>query len=307
MMRKFLAGLAVLIAVISVVVSAPRVRAVDARDRTLSVFNIHNGERLTVEYKKNGKFVPEAMEKLNYFWRDWRTNEPTKMDPNLFDIIWEIHEELGSRVPVHLISGYRSPKTNAKLRKKGGGQAKFSKHTMGQASDIHFPDVPVQRIRYSALIRQRGGVGYYPTSAKPFVHVDTGGVRMWPRMPRQELALLFPNGRSKYVPTDGRPISPADVKSARANYGQLAQAIAAFHQFRAGASDRTLVASLEPQQPVVSEPSSSADPGDDEADGAGDSAAAEPVAAPAVVADASLSGDDAPTGPIDLSQIDFEN
>ena len=77
-----------------------------------------------------------------------------------------------------------------------GGQAKKSQHIEGKAADIHFPDVPVKALRASALIQEVGGVGYYPTSGIPFVHVDTGHVRMWPRMPRLELAALFPDGKT---------------------------------------------------------------------------------------------------------------
>jgi hypothetical protein len=86
--------------------------------------------------------------------------------------------------------------------------------------------VPVRRIRYSALIREKGGVGYYPTSAVPFVHLDTDRVRAWPRLPRHELALLFPNGRTQHVPADGQPLTPADVQSARTEHGELAAQVA---------------------------------------------------------------------------------
>jgi hypothetical protein len=172
------------------------------------------------------------------------------MDPEVFDIVWEMHNELGSRKPVYLISAFRSSATNESLRKRGGGQAKNSQHTKGRAMDVHFPDVPVQRLRYSALVRERGGVGYYPTSALPFVHVDTGNVRMWPRMARDELALLFPSGKTKYVPSDGKPITKSDVERARKS-SKHAEAIAAFHAFRASPKDQTMIASLsEDMQPA---------------------------------------------------------
>ena len=236
--------------VIACLIGSPGIVASSSDERTLSLYNIHNGESLTVTYKKGGQFVPDAVKKLNWFCRDWRKNVPSDMDPNVFDIVWEMHEELGSQKPVYLVSGFRSPGTNEALRRAGGGQAKNSQHTHGKAMDVHFPDVPLQRMRYSALVRERGGVGYYPTSALPFVHVDTGRVRMWPRMPRQELALLFPSGHSQYVPEDGDPITPRDVEKARKNYAQLASTIAAFHQFRAGVKERTLVASLERQNAI---------------------------------------------------------
>lgn len=178
--------------------------------RTLTFYNIHNKETTTVTYKRDGRYIPDAIEKLSWAMRDWRRNEPTNIDPKLLDLVWELYTELGSDAPIHLISAYRSPKTNASLRARGGGQAKNSQHMLGKAADIHFPDVPAKRLRNSALIRERGGVGYYPTSAIPFVHVDTARVRHWPKIPRMELAALFPDGRSRHVPSDGRPITKRD-------------------------------------------------------------------------------------------------
>ncbi len=102
------------------------------------------------------------------------------------------------------------------MRRRGGGQAKASQHILGKAADIVFPDVQVKTLRNSALVQEWGGVGYYPTSGVPFVHVDTGRVRMWPRIPRLELAALFPSGHTKYVPKDGKPITPQDYKLAMA-------------------------------------------------------------------------------------------
>ena len=184
--------------------------------RTLSIFNIHTKETITVTFKRDGKYDEDALTRLNTFMRDWRVNKETKMDPVLIDHIWTLHKELGSTVPVHLICGYRTAETNANLRKRGGGQAKKSQHILGKAADITFPDVPVKVLRNSALVWEWGGVGYYPTSGVPFVHVDTGNVRMWPRMPRLELAALFPDGHSKYTPADGKPITMADYKLAQA-------------------------------------------------------------------------------------------
>ncbi|MCC7251982.1 DUF882 domain-containing protein [Hyphomicrobium sp.] len=203
-------------------------------DRTISFYHIHTKETLTVAYKKNGRFVPDAMKKINWILRDWRKDQATTMDPNTIDIIWEMHRELGSQQPVHIISGYRSPSTNEMLRKTRGGQAKQSQHMTGKAIDIAFPDVPLRRMRYSAMIRERGGVGYYPTSGIPFVHVDTARVRHWPRMVRDELALLFPSGRSKHEPADGRPITLSDVRAARQRRQDLAQEVAQFYALRDG-------------------------------------------------------------------------
>ena len=189
-----------------------------AEDRTISMYNIHTQDTITVTFKRNGKYVLEALQELNHFMRDWRQNREIRMDPALIDIIWELHEELGSKEPVHLICGYRSPATNEMLRRTSGGQAKNSRHITGQAADLVFPDVPLKQLRYAALAKERGGVGFYPTSGLPFVHVDTGNVRHWPSISRTELALVFPNGHSRHVPSDGRPLTPMDSRIALAKW-----------------------------------------------------------------------------------------
>lgn len=201
-------------------------------NRSIAFFNIHNKETTAIDIRKNGKPVPGALEKFNYAFRDWRTNEPTSMDPALLDLLWEMHTELGSKQPIHIISGYRSRGTNEMLRKTVGGQASESRHILGRAADVHFPDVPLKNIRYSALVRERGGVGYYPTSAIPFVHVDTDRVRHWPRLPRYELALLFPNGKTQHQPAEGGPITQEDVQVARARHRDLAVQVAEFFDIR---------------------------------------------------------------------------
>jgi len=184
--------------------------------RTLTLYNIHTKETASVTYKRDGNFDEAGLKQLNTFMRDWRRDVETKMDPELIDLIWTLHKQLGSQKPVYLISGYRSAETNAKLRWTRGGQARRSQHIQGKAADIHFPDVSIKTLRNSALVQEVGGVGYYPTSGIPFVHVDTGNVRMWPRMPRLELAALFPKGHTSYLPSDGRPITPSDYKLAMA-------------------------------------------------------------------------------------------
>lgn len=214
-------------------------------DRTIALYNIHTKETVEVTFRKAGQLQHDAIKKLNWVMRDWRRNEPATMDTRLIDLLWEIHRELGSRQPIHLISGYRSPKTNAHLRRTRGGQATKSRHMTGQAADVHFPDVPLKELRYSALIREQGGVGYYPTSAIPFVHVDTGHVRAWPRLPRYELALLFPNGSTRHRPISGPPITRDDVREARRTSPDLVRKLAAFHDMRATGRRETLVASLD--------------------------------------------------------------
>jgi uncharacterized protein YcbK (DUF882 family) len=242
------------LAVLALVAGAERITANSARDRTISFYSVNTKETLTIQYMKDGKRIPAAMERINWILRDWRADEKTEMDPDLIDLAWEIHNELGSAEPIHIISGYRSRGTNDMLRRTVGGQASQSRHILGKAMDVHFPDVPVRKLRYSALIRERGGVGYYPTSATPFVHIDTDRVRAWPRLPRQELALLFPTGRTKHVPDDGGPITPEDVRRARAANSEAAIQIAELHEQRARPKAPFQVASLAPSLPRLLSP-----------------------------------------------------
>jgi uncharacterized protein YcbK (DUF882 family) len=239
---------AVVVFALGLVIGAAGTNA-DAQ-RTLTLYNIHTKETLTSVYKKNGKYVPEEMQKINWLLRDWRKDEATTMDPELVDLLWEIHSELGSKAPIHVISGFRSRTTNEMLRRTVGGQASQSRHILGKAADVHFPDIPLRLLRYSALIREKGGVGYYPTSAIPFVHVDVDRPRAWPRLPRAELALLFPRGHTQHLPDDGVPITMADVRDARAKHGDLAAQLAEFHAYRGKPQLPVQTAALTPQLPL---------------------------------------------------------
>ena len=245
-------GLAAAAFVVALVAGASGITA-DSQ-RTIRLYNIHTKETLTSTFKRNGKYVPAEMAKVNWILRDWRRNEATTMDPELIDLLWEIHSELGSQQPIHIISGYRSRNTNELLRKTVGGQASQSRHILGKAADVHFPDVAVKNIRYAALIKERGGVGYYPTSNIPFVHVDIDRVRAWPRLPREELALLFPRGRTQHLPADGAPITRQDVIAARANNRQLAMQVAAFHDGRGRSRATFQTASLSGTLPKLLSP-----------------------------------------------------
>ena len=247
--RRRIAGVA--IAALFAVFGAQAPIANSDRARTISLYNIHTKETITVLFKQDGKYIPEALEKVNWALRDWRKNEPTKMDPALIDLLWEVHTELGSQEPIHIISGFRSKGTNEMLRRTVGGQASESRHILGKAADVHFPDVPLKRIRYSALVRERGGVGYYPTSALPFVHLDTDRVRAWPRLPRYELALLFPSGRTQHQPADGGPITKEDVQIAQSKHRDLVQQVAEFQQARNRPVTTMQVASLAPKPPMA--------------------------------------------------------
>lgn len=163
-------------------------------DRTIAIFNIHTKATDTVTFKRGGRYDREALKRLNYVMRDWRLDIETEMEPKLFDLLWELKTELRHVGPIHLISGHRSQKTNNMLRRTRGGQAKRSLHIRGSAADVFFPGVPLKRLRNAALVKQRGGVGYYPRSGQSFVHIDTGRVRHWPRIPQNRLAAILKGG-----------------------------------------------------------------------------------------------------------------
>src|SRR5215471_5593582 len=174
--------------------------------RTLSLHHTHTDEDITITYKRNGRFDDEALKKLDHFVRDWRKDEDVHMDPRLFDVIWEVSREVSGGKTIHVVCGYRSPSTNAMLRRRSSGVARFSQHTLGKAMDFFIPGAPLEELRDAGLRLQRGGVGFYPSSGSPFVHVDVGSVRHWPRMTHDQLARVFPNGRTVHIPSDGQPL-----------------------------------------------------------------------------------------------------
>lgn len=177
-----------------------------AETRTLKLYFLHTKERAEITYYRNGRYLPSGLRKVNRFLRDWRRNEPTKMDPRLLDLVWQAYRKSGSRKYIHVISGYRSPKTNSMLRKRGRGVARKSQHMLGRALDFYLPDVKLRKLRNIGLRIEGGGVGYYPRSGSPFVHFDVGRVRHWPRMNRKQLVSVFPRGRTLHVPSDGKPL-----------------------------------------------------------------------------------------------------
>ena len=212
--------------------------AAEAAPRSLKLFNTHTGERIEITYKKNGRFIPSALRELNRFLRDWRRNESIKMDPELFDLIWDVYQKSGSKDYIHTVSGYRSPATNNMLRRRSRGVAKFSQHTRGKAMDFFLPDVKISTLRKIGLRKEIGGVGYYPKSNSPFVHLDTGSVRHWPRMTRRQLARVFPNGKTVHVPSDGKPMPG------------YKQAQAALKRRKKTGGQRIVVASASPRPPA---------------------------------------------------------
>lgn len=170
----------------------------------------HTGEQILVTFKRNGRYDRDALNKLNWFLRDWRRDEPTRMDPHLFDIVWEVYRSVGAQSQIHVVSAYRSPGTNAMLRRRSRAVAQQSRHITGQAMDFYIPGASMVRVREAGMVLQRGGVGFYPGSANQFVHMDTGSVRHWPKVSREYLARLFPDGRTVHIPADGRPMPGFD-------------------------------------------------------------------------------------------------
>ncbi len=177
-----------------------------AETRSLKLYFVHTKERAEIVYKRNGRFDSRGLQQINQLLRDWRRNEPTKMDPRLVDLVWEVYRRSGAKDYIHVVSAYRSPATNGALRSRSKGVAKNSQHMLGKALDFYIPGVKLATLRALAMQMQVGGVGYYPTSGSPFVHLDVGGVRAWPRMSRQELVSLFPNGNTVHLPADGKPL-----------------------------------------------------------------------------------------------------
>ena len=187
--------------------------ATAATDRSLKLFFTHTGERATITFKRGGKFDARGLGQINRFLRDWRKNEPANIDPRLLDLVWEVYQRSGSNDYIHIVSAYRSPGTNKMLRgrSRDSGVAKNSQHTLGKAMDFYIPGVKLAKLRSLAMQMQVGGVGYYPASGSPFVHLDVGNVRAWPRMTRKELARIFPNGKTMHLPSDGRPLPGYDL------------------------------------------------------------------------------------------------
>ncbi|MEZ5288940.1 MAG: DUF882 domain-containing protein [Vicinamibacterales bacterium] len=148
-----------------------------AGTRALSFLHTHTGEHLSVEHATGGRYFPDALATIDHFLRDFRTGDVHTIDRRLLDLLHRLHTATGASRPFQVISGYRSPQTNAMLRSRSTGVASHSLHMDGQAIDIRVSDTPLKGLRDAALSLKLGGVGYYPAS--DFVHVDTGRVRRW--------------------------------------------------------------------------------------------------------------------------------
>ena len=225
--------------------------------RTLTMHHMHTGEDITITYKRNGRYDDAALQKLNHFLRDWRREEATKMDPQLLDLIWEVYQEVGAREPIQIVCGYRSPATNAMLRRRSNGVAQFSQHMLGKAIDFYIPGVSLEQIRYAGLRMQRGGVGFYPTSGSPFVHLDTGSVRHWPRMSSDQLAHVLASPLKTHYADHRRPATTqvamnesSDAPVAQRSKRGLIERLFGFGEDE----DEDAGASAPPSRPAKSEP-----------------------------------------------------
>jgi uncharacterized protein YcbK (DUF882 family) len=145
--------------------------------RNLSFYHTHTGEELRVTYAVGDRHIPEALDQINRFLRDFRSGDAHQMDPQLLDILYHLQQSTGGKGPFEIISAYRSPQTNEMLRSSSNGVAQRSLHMEGRAMDIRLKGVETRRLRQAAMDLKAGGVGYYQSS--DFIHVDTGRVRYW--------------------------------------------------------------------------------------------------------------------------------
>lgn len=146
-------------------------------ERVLRFHNIHTGEKVSRVYWQNGQYLAGPLREFNHLLRDWRTDEVADIDLKVLDLLAELHRLMDTTQPFDIISGYRSPKTNAMLRANSGGVAKKSFHMRGMAIDVNLPGRDLRALQKAAVGLKRGGVGYYGKSQ--FIHVDTGRVRYW--------------------------------------------------------------------------------------------------------------------------------
>ncbi len=158
-----------------IALAAPSAAAVGGRE--MSFANLHTGEKFVGEYWVGGQYLPDAFSEIKHVLRDFRTNEKFPIDPRLIDILYVLQKRTKNDTPYDVFSGYRSPRTNANLRKNTEGVARGSLHMQGQAIDIAQKGTRLSNLERAALNLKSGGVGFYPSSG--FVHIDTGRVRSW--------------------------------------------------------------------------------------------------------------------------------
>lgn len=177
--RRFLSTAAGVLAVGTGITARPALARADTAgtERALSIHNLHTGESLRTVYWVQGTYIPESLAEVNHLLRDFRNDQTKAIAPGLLDLLHAINDRLGSTQPIQLISGYRSPSTNAMLHARSSGVAKHSLHMDGMAADIRIPGCDLATLHAAALSLRAGGVGFYPRS--DFVHVDIGRLRHW--------------------------------------------------------------------------------------------------------------------------------
>lgn len=173
--RKFLKGAAV--SPLALAMPWHNVHANVGRERELKFHHTHTGEKLSIVYHDGNDYLNGSLDSVNKYLRDFRTEEIHEIDPHLLDQLYVLQQATESRGTFEIISGYRSPKTNAALRSKSNGVAKRSFHMQGKAIDVRLTDVSSSNLRKAAIAMKSGGVGYYRKS--DFVHLDTGRARHW--------------------------------------------------------------------------------------------------------------------------------
>jgi uncharacterized protein YcbK (DUF882 family) len=177
--RSFLTlGLGAAAATATALITTPLEAAVRALpERGLHLYNIHTGETLKTVYWSQGRYLPKSLAQINRFMRDHRSGEIAQMDPRLLDLMLAVHKKFNGKGAIHIISGYRSPASNAMLAAHSDGVAHNSLHMEGKAVDIRIPGASTKMVGRAAKSLRAGGVGTYPKSN--FVHIDTGRVRYW--------------------------------------------------------------------------------------------------------------------------------
>jgi len=187
---------------------AGKLDASSADTRSLKLYHLHTHEKVEIVYKRNGRYDRAGLRKVNLLLRDWRRNQPTEMNPQLLDLLWAVYRETGATGYISVVGGFRSPETNTMLRSrsKASGVAERSQHMLGNAVDFFIPGVSLRKLREAGARMQLGGIGYYPRSGSPLIHLDVGKApNVAPNEPPGTPG-AFPSGRTVYLPSDGKPL-----------------------------------------------------------------------------------------------------
>lgn len=174
--RSFVLGFTIPVGMALVGLSGRAAQAA-GRERSILLHHCHTGEMLKTVYFADGRYQAEALKAATHHLRDWRDNTQLPIDPTVLDLLWSLRAKLQTTAPIQVYCGYRSPETNAMLRRTRHGAARNSLHMRGKAVDLYVEGRPLRTVRAAAVSLRGGGVGYYPRSG--FVHVDTGDIRYW--------------------------------------------------------------------------------------------------------------------------------